>query len=149
MAALVKADYPTIADHYGPDGAALNKDAPAIIFEELKEPVVPGLRGGVTWGRLVQIRVTIWMLDPVAAEGALESFLLALNTAQHGRAGKPEAFIPSGGSTGERGAKYTGTITLRLDVLPAPPLSAAPEDSSVAAKIVTPSGTTEDAGLGA
>ncbi len=119
-------DFPELTLGIGPDGASLNKDINSCVFERPEdETIVPGLRGAI-YDRMLPIRVTLWMADPVEVEQAWLRFLIALNAEAHGRASKPVRAKTTGGEIGARGTKVAGLFLLRLAVVdePAPPATA-------------------------
>jgi hypothetical protein len=144
-------DFPSLTLGIGPDGASLNKAAPSCVFERPEdETIAPGLRGAI-YDRMIPIRVTLWMADPVAAEQAWLRFLIALNFGAHGRASRPVRAKSSGGEIGASGAKIAGLFLLRLAVVDEPAPTAPVEDVALAAAALTnPAGAeTEEAPLGA
>lgn len=124
--ARLLATFPRLSLGIGPDGASLHKAPPACTFERVgPAQTVPGLRGAI-YDRVIPIRVTLWMADPVEAEQAWLRFLIALNALAHVRASRPAQDEVRGGAVGESGCKETGTFTLRLAVVDEPARAAVP-----------------------
>lgn len=119
-------DFPALALGIGPDGAALNKAPRSCVFERNgAASMLPGLRGSIA-DRMIPIKVTMWMEDPVEAEQAWLRFVVALNFVAHGRASKPQQEDVKGGEIGAKGCKEIGTFSLRLAVVDEPAPSALP-----------------------
>lgn len=139
-------DFPRLSLGIGPDGEALNKAAPSCTFERNgPAPTVAGLRGAI-FDRLIPIRCTLWLADPVEAEQALGRLFLAINAEAHGRASKPVQEDVRGGEIGASGCKEIVTFTLRLAVVDEPAPAATAGSVSLASIALTDPAdvTTED-----
>ncbi len=124
-------DFPTLTLGIGPDSASLNKAAGSCVFERPDdETIVAGLRGSI-YDRMLPIRVTLWMADPVEAEQAWLRFLIALNAVAHGRASRPVRAKFPGGEIGASGCKAIGLFLLRLAVVTEPAPVATPASSEI------------------
>jgi hypothetical protein len=124
-------DFPAVPLGIGPDGASLHKSAPSCVFERADdETIAPGLRGAI-YDRMIPIRVTLWMADPVEAEQAWLRFLIALNAVAHGRASRPVRAKFPGGEIGAAGCKAIGLFMLRLAVVTEPAPVATPTSTEV------------------
>ena len=130
-------DFPRLALGIGPDDAtSYNAPQSCVFVIAGPAPTVAGLRGAV-FDRMIPIRCTLWMGDPVEAEQALGRLFLAINAEAHGRASKPVQELVLGGELGAAGCKEVVTFTLRLAVVDEPAQTATPATVSLDAVALT------------
>lgn len=117
IGALVAADFPAIEIGIGPDAESLHKAPPALTFAwDGDAQIQRGVRGS-PFDDVIPIRATAWMPDPVQADLAASSIVLAIDAVLHGRAGTPGRKVkPQGGDIGAAGAKMIVLFTLRLAI---------------------------------
>lgn len=140
-------DFPRLSLGIGPDGVSLLDAPPSCNFERNgPAPTVAGLRGAI-FDRLIPIRCTLWMADPVEADQALGRLFIAINAEAHGRASKPVQEDVKGGEIGANGCKEIVTFTLRLAVVDEPaPVATAGNVSLANIALTDPAGATTEEG---